>query len=71
MAFALHFFQVESQKGKNVEVYFVDFGNTDKVDSIDVVGLPAEFGMLPCQVCSSEIDIFEKKMLSNQRYDGV
>ncbi len=42
--------QVESQKGKSVEVYFVDFGNTDRVDSTSVVGLPAEFGSLPTQV---------------------
>ena len=41
--------QVESQKGKSVEVFFVDFGNTDKVDSIDVVGLPAELGTLETQ----------------------
>ena len=33
-----------------VEVYFVDFGNTDKVDAIDVLALPAEFGGLETQV---------------------
>jgi hypothetical protein len=46
---------VESQKGKSVEVFFVDFGNTDRVDSLNVVGLPAEFGALQVQV---QKDIF-------------
>lgn len=38
------------QRGKLVEVYFVDFGNTDKVDTTDVLALPAEFGGLETQV---------------------
>ena len=36
--------KVLSQRGKLVEVYFVDFGNTDKVDASDVLALPSEFG---------------------------
>lgn len=33
-----------------MEVYFVDFGNTDKVDATDVLALPAEFGGMETQV---------------------
>lgn len=36
--------KVLSQRGKLVDVYFVDFGNTDKVDASDVLALPSEFG---------------------------
>ena len=44
---------MEGQRGKMVEVYFVDFGNTDRVDAIDVLALPAEFGGLETQVDTS------------------
>ena len=35
---------------KIVEVYFVDFGNTEKLDARDVLALPAEFGDIETQV---------------------
>jgi len=37
------------QRGKIVEVYFVDFGNTEKLDARDVLALPSEFGEIETQ----------------------
>ena len=42
--------KVVGQRDKLVDIYFVDFGNTDKVDDINVLALPQEFGRLPVQV---------------------
>ena len=41
--------KVVGQRGKLVDVYFVDFGNTEKVDSTDVLALPVDFGGLETQ----------------------
>ena len=42
--------KVVGQRDKLVDVFFVDFGNTDRVDDINVLALPQEFGDLPIQV---------------------
>eukprot|EP00092_Neocalanus_flemingeri_P005677 GFUD01006115.1.p1 GENE.GFUD01006115.1~~GFUD01006115.1.p1 ORF type:complete len:1336 (-),score=537.20 GFUD01006115.1:224-4036(-) len=41
--------QVVNNKGGKMEIFFVDFGNTEKVEQGDVTGLPAEFGQMDCQ----------------------
>ena len=35
--------------GGAIEIFFVDFGNTEKVDRDQIVGLPFEFGQLETQ----------------------
>ena len=41
--------QIISSKGGKLEIFFVDFGNTEKVVAGNVTGLPAEFGQMECQ----------------------
>jgi len=41
--------QVINTKGGKMEIFFVDFGNTEKVGQGNVTGLPAEFGQMECQ----------------------
>ena len=43
--------QVTGNRGGAIEIYFVDFGNTEKVERDCVVGLPFELGQLDTQAC--------------------
>ena len=41
--------QVVNNKGGKMEIFFVDFGNTEKVGQGDVAGLPVELCQMECQ----------------------
>jgi len=68
--------KVVGQRDKLVDIYFVDFGNTDKVDDINVLALPQEFGRLPVQAIKcgiadlEDVDIQDKSGLSRYFSDA-
>ena len=48
--------QVTGNKQRKCEVFFVDFGNTEKVDKDDLGVLPSEFCLLDCQAVRVTLD---------------
>ena len=48
--------QVVNMKHGKLEIFFVDFGNTEKVEREDVGVLPSEFCSLDCQAVRVRLD---------------
>ena len=46
--------QVTNVKQRKLEIFFIDFGNTEKVDKEDVGALPPEY----CQLDSQAVRVF-------------
>ena len=54
--------QVVNMKQGKLEIFFVDFGNTEKVDKEDVGGLASEFCSLDCQAVRVKLDGLDADM---------